>query len=207
MGEFSIIRCLGLSPRAYGIFKAVEGSEMYLLPGDGYKCRPRVHVFSPVDSRVTAPVIRAYPMILAVLGNGANAKVVVPVVERVSVDMVPTASQRSPKNHGVHRSCLVSTTIWAGEIRSRIKRLSARIPCRVPVETRQFLVSMCRYLCNLPLREWDNAVGLIQRLNNRLAASATFGHDSTSNGIAAVQPHNYCSTFYFWMARAARSTA
>jgi hypothetical protein len=184
MGKVSIVRIFGLPTNLYCFLKVLEDSEVCPVSIDADSYSPRLNVFSPVDSRMSASVIRTNAVVLSVLSRRAHAKVFVPIIERISVNMIAATSLWSPKDHGMHRHRLVLFPIGSKYISSCIKRLGAWVPRGVPVELQKFFVSVCRYFGYLSLREWDNAVGLVKRLNNRLAAHATFGHDSTSNGIA-----------------------
>ena len=164
------------------VFVAVE-AQMHPLAFRPNPRPPRVPPLAKVHARDPRLIPFVDLVVLAVLLNRANAKILVSIIKSISVDVVPSHAFWSVEDCGVHRKKFEPPCGPCDVCRS-IEGLRSIGPHRKPIGFGKFLVSMCRYLCNLPLREWDNAVGLIQRLNNRLAANATFGHDSTSNGIA-----------------------
>ena len=170
---------LSSEPRLNCVLEGRKEPKVDLHPADLNACAPLFSLLMVADSTVARIVVILQFVIRVILSLCAFTKILISAIERVTVFVINVRRLRadnfamkkeSPRRGKVDISRCVKT-VPSPE--------SVPVPLTCPIE-------FCGTdFGNKSAREWDKAVRLIQRLNNRLARHATLGHGFTSNEVAA----------------------
>ena len=137
------------------------------------------------NSLESTSVVTREPNIVALIVPRSNSKIFIRVVESVMILMVYLSTVPMKKAKKISRHVNVAArSIRIAFSAFSVKALGQGTPPSLPVKAHCILKSVCAYFGNLALCEGNVTNRLILRLNNRLAHNATFGHESTSNGLA-----------------------
>jgi hypothetical protein len=176
MGKFSIHFFSRAVVSACRCLLGGVGSKMLTLPSgknSSSPClRPRNINTHQIKRALLAPVS-------IVLGESARAQILLTVVQRISVYVVnySTYAKDSVRHvEGVLLSFFVDRA-------SGMKRFLRTAAMRIPVTLREMVKVLSIDNCNLTLRERDESVRLIERLNNWNAFWALLGHRSSFKGL------------------------
>lgn len=134
---------------------------------------------------IASGIVLAAFLIVFLLEACRGAKVFIDVVQRIVIAMISfsVVAIKKTKNLAMHgNSGSLSTCETDVSIGVHVP-IGAHIS--YPVELGKVVKAMNADSRNLAPREGDDAVGLIERLNNRFPFQRGSGHDCTSNAIAA----------------------
>lgn len=188
MRELSIMLCRRIASCRSSLIFGFKSADARLFSANIDESLPSVLARYPVDSRMSRFAVAAKNTIVRVFGVRSFPKVGSSVVERVMVSMVGDVSRFWVRYLVVHSHHPIRSGLGNPLVSSGVKRFCVLVPSGVPIPLDQPFEVGCIHDCDLSLSERDVSDRLILRLNNRLAVHAKFGHDPTSNRIAAVQP-------------------
>jgi len=181
-----------VSDRSFAIcyfcaFEINKVSKKNLLSFDFYGNSPLIFGCVPTHSFMPRSVIRLFICVGMTLRMSRWTQVRATVIQAITVFVV-NVWEISWANLTVHVNKVLAFCL---SITNSIKRISTWKIMGTPIPLHQPFVIGYIHNSNLSSCQRNISDRLILRLDNRLASNATFGHDLTSNEIAAVQPHHH----------------
>lgn len=144
---------------------------VYSNTGLPFSCR-----FIPTDSSVSACIRSTHFCVISILCMCGFTEIPSSIIECVAIFVVSFFLWCAVQNNSVH------TNYFPFVSSDGIKAFGVVIPLSTPVPLVEPFEIFGVNDGVLPLRQWDKAIGLVERLNNCVSFHAAF-HWSTSNGL------------------------
>ena len=187
MSKFSKIDLRRLVVSARSLYCVIEVSKIYLLSVEANPTTPPPGIFTKTYPFKSVGVVLSSLLVFAIFGVGALTKVFSAIVERVVILMVTFFSVSTGEYDAVHR--YVSTHASARPIPCSVKGLQLLVEFSEPVPFRKPVVVFNVNDCVLPLRKWNQTIGLVERLNNFVSYNTSFWH--------VLPPRRMCFSRHF----------
>jgi hypothetical protein len=134
--------------------------------------------FVPPNSLKSTCIASFFWSIAPILGMAAFSKIVSAIIQSVSIPMVDLLSWESVHNQTVH-----STVTVFGAGLGSVETFCIFIPIGPPIPLREPFKIFGINDCSLSSCERNQAVRLIERLDNFVSANTAFWHESSAKGF------------------------
>lgn len=158
----------------------IKLANFYFLVAMANLCGPFFGVISKMNSLKTRGISSSFTLISTILSEGAWSKIFFTIIQSVSVFMVNLLTfffyEKSVHHYSNWLAINTCATKW-------IKTFRMWIPINSPIPLVEEFKVLSIYNGIFALRKWNQAIGCIRRLSNRMPLKSAFWHSPTPVGL------------------------